>query len=108
VIEGGAALQSGDCRRALAAEQHVSASTQNQALGALLFLYRHVLDDPLPWLKDVVRAVRPEYQEIAENFRRYSMVGRSMPAPNWTESTLARSSGTTGSRTSCITKATPT
>ena len=31
----------------------------NQALGALLFLHRHVLDDPLPWLKDVVRAVRP-------------------------------------------------
>ena len=40
----------------LATEQHVSASTQNQALGALLFLYRHVLDDPLPWLNDVVRA----------------------------------------------------
>lgn len=43
----------------LATEQNVSASTQNQALGALLFLYRHVLDDPLPWLKDVVRATRP-------------------------------------------------
>jgi len=43
----------------LATEQHVSASTQNQALGALLFLYRHVLEDPLPWLKDVVRAARP-------------------------------------------------
>ena len=37
----------------------MSASTQNQALGALLFLYRYVLDDPLPWLKDVVRATRP-------------------------------------------------
>lgn len=43
----------------LATEQHVSASTQNQALGALLFLYRHVLNDPLPWLDDVVRASRP-------------------------------------------------
>lgn len=43
----------------LATEQKVSASTQNQALGALLFLYRHVLDDPLPWLNDVVRASRP-------------------------------------------------
>lgn len=30
----------------LATDRHVSASTQNQALGALLFLYRHVLDDP--------------------------------------------------------------
>ncbi|HEX8617704.1 MAG TPA: integron integrase [Thermoanaerobaculia bacterium] len=43
----------------LATDQNVSASTQNQALGALLFLYRHVLDDPLPWLKDVVRPTRP-------------------------------------------------
>ena len=43
----------------LATEQKVSASTQNQALGALLFLYRYVLDDPLPWINDVVRASRP-------------------------------------------------
>jgi len=28
----------------LAVDQHVSASTQNQALSALLFLYKHVLD----------------------------------------------------------------
>jgi integron integrase len=43
----------------LAVEQRVSAATQNQALSALLFLYRHVLDEPLPWLKDLVRARRP-------------------------------------------------
>jgi len=38
---------------------HVSASTQNQALSALLFLYREVLERDLPWLEDVVRAKRP-------------------------------------------------
>ncbi len=43
----------------LAVEEHVSASTQNQALSAILFLYKNVLDDPLPWLSDVVRARRP-------------------------------------------------
>jgi integron integrase len=43
----------------LAAEKNVAASTQNQALGALLFLYRYVLKDPLPWMNDLVRAVRP-------------------------------------------------
>jgi hypothetical protein len=43
----------------LAVDGHVSAATQNQALSALLFLYRHVLDEPLPWLKDLVRAKRP-------------------------------------------------
>ncbi len=45
---------------ALAIHGHVSASTQNQALCALLFLYRHVLDQNLGWLQDVVRAKRPQ------------------------------------------------
>ncbi len=34
----------------LANDERVSASTQNQALSALLFLYRHVLEVELPWL----------------------------------------------------------
>jgi integron integrase len=45
---------------ALAVRGHVSASTQNQALCALLFLYRHVLGQHLGWLEDVVRAKRPQ------------------------------------------------
>jgi integron integrase len=45
---------------ALAVHGHVSASTQNQALCALLFLYRHVLDQNPGWLEDVVRAKRPQ------------------------------------------------
>jgi site-specific recombinase XerD len=44
---------------ALATERHVSASTQNQALNALLFLYRHVLDLNPGWIENVVRAKRP-------------------------------------------------
>jgi site-specific recombinase XerD len=44
----------------LAVDESVAASTQNQALSALLFLYRHVLQQPLPWIEDVVRAKRPE------------------------------------------------
>jgi integron integrase len=43
----------------LAVDRQVAASTQNQALGALLFLYRAVLEVDLPWLDDVVRARRP-------------------------------------------------
>jgi len=43
----------------LAVERRVSASTQNQALSALLFLYREVLRQDLPWLDGVVRAKRP-------------------------------------------------
>ncbi|HTY51197.1 MAG TPA: integron integrase [Steroidobacteraceae bacterium] len=43
----------------LATDLHVSASTQNQALQALLFLYRQVLQVDLPWLTSVVRARKP-------------------------------------------------
>jgi integron integrase len=43
----------------LAVDVRVSASTQNQALAALLFLYGEVLDVRLPWLDDLVRASRP-------------------------------------------------
>jgi integron integrase len=45
---------------ALAVEARVAASTQNQALSALLFLYRDVLGIDLPWLDNIVRAKRPE------------------------------------------------
>ncbi|QLC74263.1 integron integrase [Pseudomonas sp. LPB0260] len=44
----------------LAVQRTVSASTQNQALAALLFLYKQVLRIELPWLDGVVRAKRPE------------------------------------------------
>ena len=44
---------------ALAVDGHVAASTQNQALSALLFLYKDVLEVDLPWLDGVVRAKRP-------------------------------------------------
>ena len=43
----------------LAVDGNVSAATQGQALAALLFLYRHVLNDPLPWIDDIVRARKP-------------------------------------------------
>jgi len=42
----------------LAVQGHVAGSTQNQALSALLFLYRAVLGQELPWLDEVVRAKR--------------------------------------------------
>jgi len=42
----------------LAVERHVAASTQNQALGAILFLYRSVLGIDVAWMTDVVRAKR--------------------------------------------------
>jgi integron integrase len=44
----------------LAVHGKVSAATQNQALQALLFLYRHVLQIELPWLHDLTRASQPK------------------------------------------------
>lgn len=43
----------------LSVEGNVAASTQNQALSALLFLYREVLKSTLPWMNEMVRAKRP-------------------------------------------------
>ncbi len=43
----------------LAVDRHVAAATQNQALSAILFLYREVLGRELPWLDGVQRPTRP-------------------------------------------------
>jgi integron integrase len=43
----------------LAVERGVAASTQNQALSAILFLYKHVLGQELPWLDNLQWAKKP-------------------------------------------------
>lgn len=44
----------------LAVQKHVAPSTQNQALAAILFLYKQVLGQELGWMDDIVRAKRHE------------------------------------------------
>ena len=44
----------------LAREGNVAASTQNQALSALLFLYKEVLKTEIGWLDNVERATKPK------------------------------------------------
>ena len=48
----------------LAVNRKVAASTQNQALSAILFLYQKVLDRKLEWLDDVVRAKCPSHVPV--------------------------------------------
>jgi site-specific recombinase XerD len=48
----------------LAVNRKVSASTQNQALSAILFLYQKVLNLEPEWLEDVVRAKRPQHLPV--------------------------------------------
>ena len=43
----------------LAVERNVAASTQNQALSAILFLYKEVLEQDIGWLDGMERAKRP-------------------------------------------------
>jgi len=43
----------------LAVDRNVAASTQNQALSAILFLYKEVLEQDIGWLENVERAKRP-------------------------------------------------
>src|SRR5688500_9903699 len=48
----------------LAVRGRVAASTQNQALNAILFLYREVLRQKLPWVEGVQRAKRPQHLPV--------------------------------------------
>lgn len=48
----------------LAIEGNVAAATQNQALSALLFLYRDVLEIDLPWLDNITRAKKPRHLPV--------------------------------------------
>lgn len=48
----------------LAVNRRVSASTQNQALAALLFLYGEVLGTKVAWIADLVRAKQPRRMPV--------------------------------------------
>lgn len=66
----------------LAVDARVSASTQNQALAAIVFLYRNVLGMPVGWLHSLVRAKRGARvpvvltrDEVRELFARLGGIG---------------------------------
>jgi integron integrase len=79
----------------LATEGNVSASTQNQALSALLFLYREVLGIDLPWMDSMVRAKKPQRLPVVLNRSEVSMVLERMEG---TYSLMARLLYGTGMR----------
>jgi integrase len=66
---------------ALAGQGNVAASTQNQALSALLFLYRHVLEVELPWLDSVVRAKQSERLPVVLTREEVRAVLRELDGP---------------------------
>ena len=77
----------------LATDGRVSASTQNQALNAILFLYRKVLKLDLPWMDDIVRAKRPLRVPTVLNQDEVARVLRAMRGRHWLMASILYGSG---------------
>jgi integron integrase len=77
----------------LATDRHVSASTQNQAFSALLFLYREVLGQALPGLDDVVRAKRPVRLPLVLSRDEVQAVLRQLQGVPWLMASLMYGAG---------------
>lgn len=67
----------------LATDRKVAASTKNQALNAILFLYREVLELDLPWLDKVVRGKRPARVPIVFNREEARQVLKALKGGHW-------------------------
>ena len=77
----------------LAVDRKVSAATQNQALQALLFLYRHVLEIDLPWLANVTRAVAPKRLPVVLSRAEVSALLSQLEGTSWLVASLLCGSG---------------
>jgi integron integrase len=77
----------------LAVEARVGASTQNQALQALLFLYRQVLDIELPWLENITRASRPKRLPVVLSKAEVHSVLAELDGACWLIASLLYGSG---------------
>ncbi len=77
----------------LAVEADVAASTQNQALNALNFLYRHVLEKPLGDLGNIARAKRPQRLPVVLSVDEVGMLLRALPGVYWLIGCLQYGSG---------------
>jgi len=77
----------------LAVTQQVAASTQNQALSALLFLYKEVLHQEIPWLEDVIRAKKPKKLPVVLTRDEVRRVFQHLEAPSWLMASLLYGSG---------------
>jgi site-specific recombinase XerD len=77
----------------LALERKVSAPTQTQALSALLFLYRKVLDIELPWLDGMVRAKKPARLPVVLSVAEVAAVLVELNGVYWLVASLLYGSG---------------
>jgi integron integrase len=77
----------------LAVTRQVAASTQNQALSALLFLYKAVLQQDIGWIEDVVRAKKPKRLPVVLTREEVKSVLQHLSGPTWLMAGLLYGSG---------------
>ena len=77
----------------LARHKHVSASTQNQALSALLFLYREVLDIKLPWLDAIEFARRTRHVPVVFSVAEVRSILAHLDGTAWIMASLLYGAG---------------
>jgi integron integrase len=77
----------------LAVKEKVSASTQNQALSALLFLYRHVLGREVGDLGDVIRARKPKRLPVVITREEVKSVLANLTGDKWLMASLMYGAG---------------
>lgn len=77
----------------LAVSENVSATTQNQAMFALLFLYKEVLKVDLPWLNEFTPAKRSKRVPVVLTTEEVSAVLSNLRGVNWIMANLLYGSG---------------
>ncbi len=77
----------------LARERHVAASTQNQALASLLFLYKEVLNIALPWLNEIEYAKRPARLPVVFSVEEARSILAHLQGTAWLMASLLYGSG---------------
>jgi integron integrase len=77
----------------LAVTHQVAASTQNQALSALVFLYKEVLHHDLGWLDDVVRAKKPTRLPVVLTRDEVKRVFQHLSGTSWLMASLLYGAG---------------
>src|SRR5439155_3030987 len=77
----------------LSRDRNVAAATQNQALSALLFLYKEVLVQPLPWLDALDRAKRPARMPTVLTRQQVQRLLSAMHGSKWLMASLLYGAG---------------
>jgi integron integrase len=77
----------------LAVTRHVAATTQNQALSAILFLYQEVLRQEIGWLDEVVRAQKPRKLPVVLTQEEVKAVLHGLSGTAWLMASLLYGSG---------------